>query len=81
VTAYWSWVTILHINELQRLVELDKVCSEIKRRDPSFEYETNVKRRRIFIYSKDRDVAHKRGMWFHHKFGVYYDVEMRGVKA
>jgi hypothetical protein len=73
------WTTTIHVDDLEKLMELKKVCEDISKRDSSFDYSVNEKLKKIFIYSKSRDQAHKRGMWFHYKFGVFYDVSLRGI--
>ncbi len=39
-----------------------KACIDISARDPTFEY--RYQRGKLIIYSKDRDQAYKRGIWF-----------------
>ena len=74
------WTTVLHVDDLVKLAELEQVCKDISARDQSFHYSVNPKTKKILIYSDSRDLAHRRGMWFHHKFGLFYDVYFMAAK-
>jgi hypothetical protein len=79
MVKFIHWTTTIYVENLEKLLELKKVCEDISKRDPSFDYSVNEKLKKIFIYSQSKDQAHKRGMWFHHKFGVFYEVSLRGI--
>jgi hypothetical protein len=76
VKASKQWATILHINDATKLMDVWKACNDISKKDQTFQYSVNSKLKKIIIYSNTKDQAHKRGMWFHHKFNLYYDVSL-----
>jgi len=66
------WLTILKARGDERLLRrLREVCRDIEARDPTFSWREEGGD--IIICSADRDQAHRRGMWFFHKFGVRYE--------
>jgi len=67
-----KWMTVLKVRGDEELLKrLREVCRDIEAKDPTFSWREEGGD--IIIYSADRDQAHRRGMWFFHKFGVRYE--------
>ena len=64
------WKTIVH----PKTPDVLKACQYIRdeRKDPTFLFEELEDR--IIITSPTRDVAYKRGSYFHQKYGSHYEV-------
>ena len=61
-----KWITRIDCRgDRELLLKVIEICRGIKRRDPTFKFSYN--NRYVYIVSEDENIAHKRGMWFHHK--------------
>ncbi|MCR6693136.1 MAG: hypothetical protein MRT15_12140 [archaeon YNP-LCB-003-016] len=71
------WITEIYVgwmkeDELSKLVEALKYCKEHDK-DGDFNYKFEGET--LLILSPTKDKAHRRGMYFHKRFNVYYEVK------
>jgi len=72
------WITTAQIPR-DRLEELKRILESGKfKRDLTFQYE--IKNLQLIMKSPDKDIAHRRGMWFIHKFDSRMKYEVEWVK-
>ena len=67
-----EWMTIIGVENEEDLEHLINVCEDIKNVDREFRYAVYPSkfekyRAIVIIFSKDRDTAYKRGVWFSSK--------------
>ena len=67
------YVTRLFLNE--KLEEILEACEYCTRKDETFKYRLTTNRKHLLIFNQNRDQAYKRGMYFHKKYGVHFNVE------
>jgi len=67
-----TWVTVLLVPEDDpKRKKVLEACQYCQANDPTFQYQPNEG---IKIFSQNKNQAYKRGMYFHKKFGVYFEV-------
>jgi hypothetical protein len=81
------WTCRLHtFKELseEKMAELEEYCYAAAMNDPTFKFtiesenkDGKVTLNNIIIECEDKNQAHKRGMLFHHRYGIYYEVEWK----
>jgi len=75
-----TWVCRLHTIPEEKLEALLQYCWEAELKDSTFKHVEegeNGKIKYIIITCVSKDQAFRRGSLFHHRFGVFYEVEWK----
>ncbi|MHA1834978.1 MAG: hypothetical protein ACTSV7_13450 [Candidatus Baldrarchaeia archaeon] len=68
-----AWKLILTSIPKEKRTALIDYCTEAEAKDPTFHF--TVEKKYITITCPSKDIAYKRGVLLHHKFGCYFEVE------
>jgi len=75
-----TWTVRLHTIPEEKLEALEEYCYQAVLKDPTFTFReegADGKIKYIIIGCVSKDQAFKRGSLFHHRFGVFYEVEWK----